>query len=174
MEQMTARELEDQAKVAYQAGDFKVAGISFHEAATAYKQAGDGLMFAEMMNNMSVALLRDKRPQEAYDAACGSETVFAEAGDHRREGIAWANQASALEALNRKKEAIEAYTRAGVALEEAGEPEYRLEVMQLLASLYLRRFKLMDAIQSLQSGLMGIKNPTPRQKLMKKFLFMRL
>jgi hypothetical protein len=46
--------------------------------------------------------------------------------------------------------------------------------MQLLAALYLRRFKFIDAVIALQSGLAGVKNPTPRQRLMKKILFIRL
>jgi hypothetical protein len=100
--------------------------------------------------------------------------VFAEAGDHRRQGIALANQASALEALKRNKEAMDLYVRAGTALELAGETDFYLEVMQLLSALYLRRFKLFDAIIALQSGLASVKNPTPKQRFMKKLLFFRL
>jgi hypothetical protein len=46
--------------------------------------------------------------------------------------------------------------------------------MQLLSALYLRRWKFLDAVITLQSGLAGVKNPTPKQRLMKKFLFFRL
>ena len=131
-------------------------------------------MSAEMKNNQSVALLRNKQAQAALEAAQGTDEVFAEAGDTRRQGMALANQASALEALKRFKEAIDFYTRAGEALEKAGEMDLRLEVMQLLSALYLRRFKLFDAIIALQSGLAAVKNPTPKQRFMKKLLFFRL
>jgi tetratricopeptide (TPR) repeat protein len=79
-----------------------------------------------------------------------------------------------MEALKRFKDAIEYYSRAAEALDKAGETELRLEVMQLLAALYLRRFKLYDAIIALQSGLIALKNPTPKQRFMKKLLFFRL
>jgi hypothetical protein len=92
----------------------------------------------------------------------------------RRQGMALANQASAMEALKRLNEAIDFYTRAGEALEKAGEIDLRVEVMQLLSALYLRRFKLFDAIIALQSALVAVKNPTPKQRFMKMLLFIRL
>jgi hypothetical protein len=79
-----------------------------------------------------------------------------------------------LEALKCFKEAIDFYTRAADALEKADEVDLRLEVMQLLAALYLRRLKFFDAIIALQSGLAAVKNPTPKQRFMKKLLFFRL
>lgn len=167
-------ELAENAKRSYQAGDLSAAIDGFAAAAAAYASEGDAPMAAEMKNNQSVTMLRDKQPQAALDAARGTEGIFIEAGDARREGIALANQASALEALKRHKESIDYYSRAGAALEKAGEVDFRLEVMQLLAALHLRRFKIFDAIITLQSGLAGIKNPTPRQRFMKKLLFFRL
>ncbi len=170
----TPQEIADQAKQSYQNGDFLGAIESYANAASAFAEANDTLMSAEMKNNQSVVLLRDKQPQAALEASQGTDMVFAEAGDDRRQGMALANQASALEALKRYKEAMDYYTRAGEALEKAGEIELRLEVMQLLAALYLRRFKLYDAIITLQSGLIALKNPTPKQRFMKKLLFFRL
>jgi tetratricopeptide (TPR) repeat protein len=170
----TPKELADQAKSTYQAGDYFNAIQAYAKAATAYAEAGDVLMSAEMKNNQSVALLRDKQALAALEASQGTDAIFAETGDDRREGMALANQASALEALKRFKEAIDSYTRAGDALDKAGEFELRLEVMQLLSVLYLRRFKFYDAIITLQSGLIAIKNPTPKQRFMKKLLFIRL
>jgi tetratricopeptide (TPR) repeat protein len=164
----------DQAKRIYESGDFSAAGGVFADAAAAYKAAGDNLMAAEMMNNQSVALLRAKQPQAALDAAKGTEAVFAQASDFRRLGMCHANQASALEALKRFKDAIAAYEKAGEALETAGEDQLRVQVMQLLSTLYLRRGQFLNAVIALQSGLAGVKDPTPRQRLMKKFLFIRL
>jgi tetratricopeptide (TPR) repeat protein len=163
-----------QAKQSYQAGDYTSAINGFTLAAVSYEKAGDMLMSAEMKNNLSVALLRDKQVQSALEASQGTETVFAAAGDDRRKGMALANQASALEALKRFTEAMDFYSRAAEALEKAGELELRVEVMQLLAALYLRRLKLYDAIITLQSGLIALKNPTPKQRFMKKLLFFRL
>ncbi|HEY5270224.1 MAG TPA: hypothetical protein VII97_07795 [Anaerolineales bacterium] len=171
---LSPQEIADQAKRTYQAGDYPAAIQAFAEAASAYADAGDMPMCAEMKNNQSVALLRDKQAQAALETVQGTDAVFAKADDIRRQGIALTNQASALEALKRFKEAIDFYTRAGDALEKAGEIDLRLEVMQLLSTLYLRRLKFFDAIIALQSGLGAVKNPTPKQRFMKKLLFFRL
>ena len=168
------QEVAERAKFIYQTGDFHAAIQAFAEAASAFAKAGDLPMSAEMKNNQSVALLRDKQAQAALEAAQGTEAIFVEAGDDRRQGMALANQASALEALKRFKEAIDFYTRAGEALEKAGEVDFHLEVMQLLSVLYLRRLKFFDAVIALQSGLAAVKHPTPRQRFMKKLLFFRL
>jgi tetratricopeptide (TPR) repeat protein len=164
----------DQANKAYQAGDFLPAAQAYAEAASLYAAEGDALMSAEMKNNQSVVLLRAGQAQAALDAARGTEKTFAAADDSRRRGMALANQASALQALKKFKEAIDLYKRSAQALEKAGEWDMRLDVMQLLSTLYLRRFKFYDAVITLQSGLAGVKNPTPRQRFMKKILFIRL
>ncbi len=166
--------LAEQAKRAYETGDFPAASRAFAEAAAAYRTAGDALQAAEMMNNQSVALLRAAQAPAALEAALGTEAVFLQAGDFRRLGMAYANQASALEAMKRFKQAIEAYEMAGEALEKAGEDQMRVQVMQLLSALYLRRWKFLNAVIALQSGLAGVKEPTPKQRLMKKILFFRL
>jgi tetratricopeptide (TPR) repeat protein len=162
------------AKRIYESGDFLAASQAFAETAASFTEAGDKLMAAEMNNNQSVALLRARQPQAALEAVAGTEAVFAEAGDFRRLGMAQANRASALEALKHYPDAIAAYKEAGEALEKAGEDQLRVQVMQLLSALYLRRWKFLDAVITLQSGLAGVKNPTPKQRLMKKFLFFRL
>jgi tetratricopeptide (TPR) repeat protein len=171
---LSPQESADQAKRMYKAGDYPAAIQAFAEAASAYRNAGDALMCAEMKNNQSVALLQGKQAQAALEAAQGTDAVFLEAEDYRRQGIALANQASALVALKRSKEAIDSYIKASDALEKAGEIELRLEVMQLLSMLYLRRLKFYDAIIALQSGLAAVTNPTPKQRFIKKLLFIRL
>ena len=171
---LSPQEIAEQAKQSYQAGDYLPAAQAFAEAAQAYAGTGDTLMPAEMQNNRSVALLRANQAQAAFEAAQGTEKVFEEAGDFRRQGMALANQASALQALKRFNDAMDDYKRAGDALKKADEGDLRVEVMQLLSMLYLRRFKFYEAVIALQSGLAGVKNPTPKQRFMKKILFVRL
>lgn len=163
-----------EARRLYQAGDFAAAAEAYGRAAEAHAAAGDALMAAEMRNNQAVSLLRARQPAAALSVLQGTDEVFAQAGDLRRQGMALANLAGALESLKRKKEAVEYYQRAGDVLEQAGEGDLRVEVMQLLAIHYLRQGKFFDAVLALQSGLAGVKNPTPRQKLFKKLLFLRL
>ncbi len=170
----TPQEISERARQVYQDGDFPAAAGAYAEAAEAFSSAGDALNAAEMMNNASVAWLRAGEPQASLEAVQGTEVVFAQAGDLRRQGMALANQASALEALKRRKEALDCYQQSADILEKAGEDELRLQIMQLLSAYYLRHFKFIDAVIALQSGLAGLKNPTPRQRLMKKILFVRL
>ena len=170
----TPQKIADQAKQTYQAGDFLSAAQAFSQAAAAYEKAGDLLNSAEMKNNQSVALLRARQAQAALEASEGTEKVFAQAGDDRRHGMALANQASALVSLKRSKEAMDRYKEAADALEKAQEGDLRAYVMQLLSMHYLRRFKFYDAVIALQSGLAGVKNPTPKQRLMKKILTIHL
>ena len=174
VDQLSPLEMADQAKQKYQAGDYLPAAQAFAEAASAYSSAGDALMAAELKNNQAVALLLAGDAQAALVALEGTEKIFADSGDFRRQGMALANQASALQALKRVKDAIEYYQRAGVALEKANEGDLRADVMQQLSMLYLRRFKFYDAVITLQSGLAGVKDPSLRQRVMKKILFVHL
>jgi len=164
----------DQARQAYQSEEFAQAAQAYAQAAGIYAGLGDSLMAAEMQNNQSVALLRAKKPQAALAAVQGTDATFAGAGDLRRQGMALANQACALQALKRFPQAIDCFKASGQVLEKAGEGNLRIDVMQLLAVLYLRRFKFYEAILALQSGLAGVKDPTPKQRFMKKILFFRL
>ncbi len=109
---LSPQEIADKAKQIYQAGDYLQAAQAFAEAASAYASSGDAAMSAEMKNNQSVALLLSGDAQAALEAAEGTETIFAASNDYRRQGMALANQASALEALKRRKDAIEFYKRA--------------------------------------------------------------
>ena len=164
----------DQATRTYRAGEFTQAAEAFAQAAQAYAEKGDSLMAAEMQNNQSVALLRAKDARGALAILQGTEQVFAGAGDARRQGMALANRAAALQVLKRYKESIESYKQAGDALQKAGEMNLRVDVMQQLSWLYLRRFKFYDALVTLQSGLAGVKDLNFKQRLMKKILFIRL
>ena len=106
---LSPQEITDQAKRSYQAGDYLPAAQAFTEAAAAYAGTGDALMTAEMQNNRSVALLRANQAQAAFEAAQGTEKVFEQAGDFLRQGMALANQASALQVLKRFNDAIDDY-----------------------------------------------------------------
>jgi tetratricopeptide (TPR) repeat protein len=168
------REIAEQAKTAYQARDFQTASDLFSRAADGFSKAGDMLSSAEMKNNQAVCLLRDKQPAAALEAVSGSDQVFARGGDLQRQGMALANQASAWMALKEDQKAIEYFNKAGEILDNAGEFPYRYEIMKLLAALHLRRFHVLSAIIAIQSGLAGIQNPTPSQRLMKKLLSIHL
>lgn len=164
----------EQARQAYQAGNFVQAAEAYGQAAKVAAAAGDEATAAEMKNNQSVALLRAGQSQAALEALNGIDEVFARLADYRRLGITYANRASALQALRRFKEAIQEYERAAEALEKADEDQMRYEVLKLLSALYLSRWQFLNSVIALQAGLAGLKRPTLAQRLMKKIIFLRL
>jgi tetratricopeptide (TPR) repeat protein len=165
--------LSEQATRSYQDGDFVQAAQLFEQAAQAYLDSGNALDAAEMRNNQSVALLQESDAQGALNAALGTDTIFAEAGDIRRQGMAIGNQAAALEELKRVDEAIPLYQSAAELLGEAGEDQMRALVMQSLAMIYIKRGKFYDGLFAMNDGLRGLKNPTLKQKVLRQILKLR-
>jgi tetratricopeptide (TPR) repeat protein len=172
-DQAEIQSLVERARELYQQGDFLSAAQVYDEAAQVYASRGDPLLAAEMRNDQCVSLLRAGSLEQALEAVTGTEDVFTVAKDFRRLGVAYANRGSVLEAMKRRGEAIEAYISSGENLEKADEDQMRLQVLQLLSVLYLRSGKIFNAVMTLQSGLAGVRNPTAKQKLMKKLLFIR-
>jgi len=173
-EELSPQQLEKEGKTAYAGADYSSAAKAFAEAAEAYSVRGEPLMAAEMKNNQCVALLQSKQAQAALEAVSGTEAVFAAAGDLRRQGMALANQAAALEALRRREEAMACYQTSAEILEQAGARDLRADVMRAVAGLQVRGGKMTDAVITMQSGLMGLEKPTLKQRILKKFLFLRL
>jgi tetratricopeptide (TPR) repeat protein len=171
---MTTELLSDKAKKAYNAKKFKEASDLFGQAADTFTSNGNSLMAAEMKNNQSVALLQNGNAQAAYDMVIGTDEVFAAEGDKKRQGMALANQASALEALTRKKEAIDLYERSASLLAEAGENNLRADVMRSISAIQVGQGKFVDAVMSMQDGVIEVKELTLKQRIIKKLLFMRL
>jgi tetratricopeptide (TPR) repeat protein len=170
----TPEQLAEEGKRYYQQGNFPKAAESFVLAAQGYAVQDNALMVAEMKNNQCVVLLQIRKLDEALEVVTGTETVFAEAGDHRRQGIALANRATVVDALGRWKEAVLIYRQAADALQQAGEEDMRADTLKSLSQMYMKHGRFTDAVIAMQEGLMGIKNPSPRQKFLKKLLFMRL
>jgi tetratricopeptide (TPR) repeat protein len=168
------QQLADEAKSAYQQRNYEAAAALFASAAEAYMAQGDALMSAEMKNNQCVALLQAKQAQAALDVVSGTEAVFASAGDLRRQGMALSNQAATLEALKRREEAASLYERAAEILRQAGEDQLRADVMRSLAALKIRKGQGVDAVITMQDGLRGVKEPTLKQRILKKLLRFRL
>lgn len=151
---------------AYQEGDFENAARLFGEAASAFVAAENPVDAAEMKNNQSVAFLQAGNAQAAFDAAHGTASTFARITDARREGIAFGNEATALQNLGRANEALAAYDLAAEAFKRAGEDQMRATVMQAMAGIELKQGKIMKALLTLQLGLAGVKNPTFKQRIL--------
>src|SRR4051812_47023489 len=117
------KSLAENADGVYQEGDFENAARLYGEAASVFQAQGNAVTAAEMKNNQSVSFLQIKKAQLAYDAAAGTAEIFAAVGDFRRQGIAFANEATALQALNRVDQAIEKYVQSGDAFKQANEDQ---------------------------------------------------
>ncbi|MCX7755754.1 MAG: hypothetical protein N2117_11005 [Anaerolineales bacterium] len=162
----------EEANQAYQQGDYENAARLFGEAASAL-QGTNPLETAELKNNQSVAWLKSGNAQAAYEAARDTANVFTAAGDHRRAGIAWGNEAAALQELGRVNEALEKYRLSAEAFERAGEDQLRNDVFQVMAGIKLKQGKVMEALFHMQMGLAGVKHPSLKQKILLALLRFR-
>jgi tetratricopeptide (TPR) repeat protein len=167
---MDVKKLAREGKSAYEKGDYLAAARAYESAARGYTDNGDPVNAAEMANNCSVAYLQAGQAEAAYKAVEGTPAVFAQAGDIKRQGMALGNLAAALEALDRLDEAAEYYQQSADVLEAAGEDQLRSNALYSLSSLQFRSGKQLLALASMQSGLEGVKHPSPKQRMIKKML----
>ena len=167
------QKLAEQGKKAFGSKKYNQAASAFTEAASVYEALDDALNAAEMKNNLSVALLQGGKAQESYDVVIGTDEVFAQAGDVKRQAMAFGNLAAALEALKRPDEALEAYERSAELFAEAGEGEMRSVVLQSAAAIKMKRGKMMDSALSMIGSVEATEKPNLIQKFL-KFLLRRL
>ena len=164
------QQLAEQGKQAFSAKNFDQAAAFFTEAASAFEVLDDALNAAEMKNNLSVALLQAGKAQAAYEAATGTDEIFAHAGDVNRQAMAFGNQAAALEALKKLDQALEAYERSAALFAEAGESEMRSMVLQSAAAIKLRRGKVVDSALSMIGSVESTKKPNLLQRFLRFLL----
>ena len=125
---------------------------------------------AEARNNASVAHLKGGNPDAALRIVMGTDRIFSELGDTRRQGMALANQASALEDLGRLEEALERFEQSADLLKQTGEKEMRAFVLKKISSLQIRTGKQFQALASMDSALEEQPRLTIREKILQKLL----
>jgi len=162
--------LAEQGQQAFSAKKLDQAADFFSAAASGFEAANDPLKAAEMKNNLSVALLKMGKAQEAWDAVAETDKVFEAAGDIRRQGLAIGNQAAALEELGQISEAQAAFERSAALFAEAGESDLRSIVLQSIAMLKLKRGKLMEAGLSMIGSIDSAPHPTIMQNILRFLL----
>jgi tetratricopeptide (TPR) repeat protein len=158
------------AKETYQAGRYPEAAGLFEQAARQYSLGGDELNAAEMANNRSVALLQAGDAQGALDAVEGTDQVFAQAGDVRRQALAIGNQATALEVLKRLDDALERYRQSAALLKQIGDEENRAVVLKSISALQVRTGHQLEALASMDAALSVQKKLTLQERFLKKLL----
>jgi tetratricopeptide (TPR) repeat protein len=159
--------LAEQGKQEYAQENYLAAADLFSHAAQAYTVAKDALNAAEMKNNQSVALLQAGKASEALQATQGTEEIFQQAGDIKRQGIAVSNRAAALEGMNKWKEALAEYERAASLFEEVGEGDMHSIVRKAAANINLKRGRISDSQMDVVDSLRLVEKPTLLQRFMK-------
>jgi len=171
---MDVNALVEQAKQEYANGRHAAAASLFAQAAQAYSNAQDELNAAEMKNNQSVALLQAGKAHEALQATDGTEAVFQKAGDLKRQGIAIANRAAALEGMKKLSEAVAEYNRAADIFEQAGEGDMHSIVRKATAQVFLKRGYISNSQMDIIDSVRLAEKPTLPQRLLKFMMRMGL
>jgi tetratricopeptide (TPR) repeat protein len=167
---LTPSQLNDQGKESFQNADFDEAVTLFRQAAEGYALANDEPSAAEARNNLSVAFLQAGKPQEALDAALGTDKLFEGIKDIKRQAMSLGNQAAALEALNRYEEAIAAYERSAELFAQVDEGDMRAMVLKSSAAIKLKTGKVSESALKMIGSLEAKKNPSLFERIMKFFL----
>lgn len=157
----------EKGKKEYENRNYTAAADLFAQAAQAYASMQDALDAAEMKNNQSVALLQAGKAKDALQATEGTEEIFRDAGDIRRQGIAVSNRAAALEGLKKWNEALTEYDRAASLFEQAGAGDMHSVVRKAAANLNLKRGRLTASQLDVYDSLRLVEKPTLSQRVMK-------
>lgn len=163
----TAIKLSESGKNSYEKGDFETAIQSFSDAAKIYTEEENFLDAAEAKNNLSVSLLQAERAKESFEAAKGTDLVFAEAKDLLRQAMALGNQAAALDALGQMDEALENYAKSASLFREVGEGDLEATVLKSIAAIKLRNGKLQDSAYTMLDSLGATQKPNLFQRFLK-------
>jgi tetratricopeptide (TPR) repeat protein len=155
----SAASLEAEAAAAYRAGRLEEAVSLFEASSRAYTDMGDHCKASEMANNLSVALLRSRRPKEALEAVRRTPEVFESLGDRSRQAMALGNRAASLEECGLWIEAEHDYRAAAHLFTELGEKDHLAHCLKALSRLQLKRGQPVEATLSMQSALEA-KRPT--------------
>lgn len=164
------QKLADAGKLDFEAGKYDSAASTFENVVKGYADLGDQVNAAEMKNNMSVAFLQAGKAQQALDAVLGTEQIFANIKDLKRQGIAVGNEAAALEALKRNDEALAAYERSAQIFADAGEGDMRSMVLKSAAAVKLRSGKVAESAFKMIGSLEAKDKPSIFERILKFLL----
>ena len=167
MDLTNAITLAEKGKQEYEQGNYLAAADLFLRAAQVHASMQDELNAAEMKNNQSVALLQTGKANDALRATEGTEEIFENAGDLRRQGVAVGNRAAALEGLKKWNEALAEYDRAASLFEQAGAGDMHSVVRKAAANLNLKRGRFTDSQLDVYDSLRLVEKPTLTQRIMK-------
>lgn len=142
----------------------------FQSCLKSYEELGDVLSIAEMRNNICVAYVKLKNGPDALAAVQDTDQVFLDHGDRKRQAMALANQATALELMERNDEALEKYQLSLDIFKEIGEKEMRTSVLRRMADLQLRTKRHLQAIASMEAAYDQGENPSVKNSFFRTIL----
>jgi tetratricopeptide (TPR) repeat protein len=166
MDTTNINDVVDRAKHDFQEGNIKAAIEGFKSALETCQEEGRDLEAAEMANNLSVALLKNKKKKQALEVVLGTDKVFEQHKETTKQAMALGNQAAALEALKQFDAAEKTYRASADLLKTTGDEELRGYVLQSLSALQLKQGKNLDGLLSMKTGLDG----QEKLPLLKRFL----
>jgi tetratricopeptide (TPR) repeat protein len=140
----------------------------FEIIAAAYQELNKVCESTEMKNNASVAYLMAGDPQKSYDLSKDTHMFFEEIKDWKNFGLALGNQASALENLGKKDQALAYYQIAADKLKLAGEKESRAYVLKRISAFQIQKGDPLDALGSMTTALHNLPELSRREKILKK------
>jgi tetratricopeptide (TPR) repeat protein len=170
METLIPQQLAEEGQAEYQKKEYRSAARLFKAAADGFLTAGDNLEAAHMANDCSVAYLQAGDAQSALEAVAGTAQIFALNGAIKQQAMALGNQAAALENLHRLDEAFQLYQKSAGLLDEIGESDLRAYVLQSISSIQLRNRRFLEAYATMRAGVMGIRKPTFKQRVLKALI----
>lgn len=166
----TPEKLIHSAKAAFEKQNYSEAARLFQQVLDVIDPTRQTLDHAEARNNLSVALLKCGKAQEAFDSVSGTDLVFAKQGLKDQQAMALGNAGAALVDLKRFDEALETYRRSAELFKETGNNELRSFVMQEISTLQLKQGKQIESLFAMDAALQSRKKLTWRESLLKKLM----
>ncbi|MBN1562885.1 MAG: tetratricopeptide repeat protein [Anaerolineae bacterium] len=169
----TGEELKNKGVEQFMQGDYEDAAETFKQAIAAYEDEGAGDMVAEMQVNLGLSLHSMGESEQALEQMNMAHAVFAQINDQSRTAQCLGNMARVYAKLGNTEQALTNYREASALFMQLGDEENYGQTVLAIADLQMRSGQLMKAAATFEVGLDYIKNPTGRQKMMKKLLGVR-
>jgi tetratricopeptide (TPR) repeat protein len=163
-------QVKQKAISSYNRKRFDEAIQGFEQCLVYFEDVNDELGAAEARNNLSVTHLGMKMAQQALDEVSGTDEVFAKHGDRKRQGMAIANTAAALEDLGRREEALSLYEQVLDIFKELGEKEMRTSILRRVSDLQLKTRRGYQALATMEASYDQEEHPPIKDSLFKKIL----
>lgn len=154
----------------FQKKQYPLAADYFTRAAEAAKENQRDLDEAEIRNNLSVTYLMTGNAQQAYDAAVGTDKVFAAHDDLKRQAMALGNIAQALEELKDYSQSLSVYDEAIDLLKGQNLNDIRSMLFRRKAIVQGKAGETYQAVASLDSSIDTKPSQGFKEKFLKQFL----